>query len=90
MSTNILPDKADVWSQLRAWGRRYGASEIAGAFAAYIGYFTVLGMTQNPVASAYGGSIGESLGSLELCSFAKSRLIKPGQSAAWLAMAQGK
>ncbi|HEY5743503.1 MAG TPA: cyclic nucleotide-binding domain-containing protein, partial [Terrimicrobiaceae bacterium] len=29
---------------------------------AYIGYFTVLGITQNPVASAYGGSIGESLG----------------------------
>src|SRR6476620_12597215 len=61
MSTSFLPDKAEVRSQLRAWARRYGASEIAGAFAAYIGYFTVLGMTQNPVASAYGGSIGESL-----------------------------
>jgi hypothetical protein len=62
MSSSILPDRADVLSQLRAWARRYGASEIAGAFAAYIGYFTVLGMTQSPVASAYGGSIGESLG----------------------------
>ena len=62
MSTSFLPDKAEVRSQLRAWARRYGASEIAGAFAAYLGYFTVLGMTQNPVASAYGGSIGESLG----------------------------
>ena len=62
MSRSFLPDKAEVRSQLRAWGRRYGASEIAGAFAAYLGYFTVLGMTQNPVASAYGGSIGESLG----------------------------
>jgi hypothetical protein len=62
MSLSILPDKAEVRSQLRAWARRYGASEIAGALAAYMGYFTVLGMTQNPVASAYGGSIGESLG----------------------------
>ena len=62
MSSSIFPDRAEVRSQLRAWANRYGASEIAGAFAAYIGYFTVLGMTQNPVASAYGGSIGESLG----------------------------
>ena len=62
MSWSILPDKAEVRSQLRAWARRYGASEIAGALAAYMGYFTVLGMTQSPVASAYGGSIGESLG----------------------------
>jgi CRP-like cAMP-binding protein len=61
MSSSNLLDK-HVWSRLRAWAKRYGASEIAGAFAAYIGYFTVLGMTQNPVASAYGGSIGESLG----------------------------
>jgi hypothetical protein len=62
MSSSNLSDKTYVWSQVRAWARRYGASEIAGAFAAYIGYFTILGMTQNPVASAYGGSIGESLG----------------------------
>ena len=62
MSSINSPTRTQVWSQLRAWARRYGASEIAGAFAAYIGYFTVLGMTQNPVASAYGGSIGESLG----------------------------
>jgi hypothetical protein len=62
MSSSNPPHLTHVRAQLRAWARRYGASEIAGALAAYIGYFTVLGMTQNPVASAYGGSIGESLG----------------------------
>ena len=44
------------------WARRYGASEITGTLTAYLGYFTVLGITQNDIASAYGGSIGESLG----------------------------
>ena len=61
MSSSNPPHTTHVRALLRGWAKRYGASEIAGAFAAYIGYFTVLGMTQNPVASAYGGSIGESL-----------------------------
>ena len=48
--------------RLLAWAKRYGASELVGTFTAYVGYFTALGMTQNHVAAAYGGSIGESLG----------------------------
>jgi hypothetical protein len=35
---------------------------VVGTLTAYVGYFTALGMTQNHVAAAYGGSIGESLG----------------------------
>lgn len=62
MNCSNLLEKTDVWSQVVTWAKRYGAPEIAGTFAAYIGYFTVLGITQNAVASAYGGSIGESLG----------------------------
>jgi hypothetical protein len=61
-SSSNLPRKTSLWSKLLAWAKRYGASEIVGTLGAYVGYFTVLGMTQNPVASAYGGSIGESVG----------------------------
>jgi Cyclic nucleotide-binding domain len=61
-SSSNLPRKTSLWSRLLAWAKRYGASEIVGTLGAYVGYFTVLGMTQNPVASAYGGSIGESVG----------------------------
>ena len=49
-------------SRVWTWAKRYGTSEVTGTLTAYLGYFTVLGMTQNDVASAYGGSIGESLG----------------------------
>jgi hypothetical protein len=62
MSSSNPPHTTHVRALLRGWAKRYGASEITGALAAYIGYFMVLGMTQNPVASAYGASIGESLG----------------------------
>ena len=54
--------KSRALIRLRAWARRYGASELVGTLTAYVGYFTALGMTQNHVAAAYGGSIGESLG----------------------------
>ena len=82
MSSSNPPHTTHVRALLRGWAKRYGPSEIAGALAAYIGYFTVLGMTQNQVASAYGGSIGESLAFLEFSLSAALRLIKPGQSAA--------
>ncbi len=62
MSSSNPPHTTHVRALLRGWAKRYGASEITGALSAYIGYFMVLGMTQNPVASAYGASIGESLG----------------------------
>ena len=32
------------------WARRYGAAEVTGTLTAYLGYFTMLGMTQNDVA----------------------------------------
>jgi hypothetical protein len=62
MTSNDSPGTTSPLFKVRAWAKRYGASEIVGTLTAYVGYFTVLGMTQNPVASAYGGAIGESLG----------------------------
>ena len=62
MRSNKLSSSSGSFLKILAWTKRYGASEIAATLTAYLGYFTVLGITQNDVASAYGGSIGESLG----------------------------
>ena len=62
MTSNDLSSKFGPLPRVLTWAKRYGAAEVTGTLTAYLGYFTMLGMTQNDVASAYGGSIGESLG----------------------------
>ena len=62
MTSNDPSSKLGPFQRLRTWARRYGAAEITGTLTAYLGYFSVLGMTQNDLASAYGGSVGESVG----------------------------
>ena len=62
MTSNDLSSKFGPLPRVLTWAKRCGVAEVTGTLTAYLGYFTVLGMTQNDLASAYGGSIGESLG----------------------------
>jgi hypothetical protein len=62
MTSNDLSSKFGPLPRVLTWAKRYGAAEVTGTLTAYLGYFRMLGMTQNDVASAYGGSISESLG----------------------------
>lgn len=47
--------------KLRGWIKRYGVSYALSTVAAYIGYFTVRGITSSDVAAAFGASISESV-----------------------------
>lgn len=49
-------------SRLREWARRYWLAEIIGTICAFGGSWLLDRLTGNPIAAAYGGSIGESLG----------------------------
>jgi hypothetical protein len=48
-------------SRVREWIRRYWVAEVAGTLGAFAGSWLLDRLTSNPIAAAYGGSIGESL-----------------------------
>jgi hypothetical protein len=49
-------------SRLKEWFRRYWLAEIVGTLSAFGGSWLLDRLTGNPIAAAYGGSIGESIG----------------------------
>lgn len=49
-------------SRVKEWVRRYWLAEIVGTLSAFGGSWLLDRLTGNPIAAAYGGSIGESLG----------------------------
>lgn len=55
-----LPGQPD--GKLGKWLRRYGVAEIVGTLTAFAGSYAVDALTDNPVAAAYGGSVGETVG----------------------------
>ena len=78
MTSNDLSSKFGPLPRVLTWAKRYGAAEVTGTLTAYLGYFTMLGMTQNDVASAYGGSIGESLGFFGVMIIREAELLDTG------------
>ncbi len=49
-------------SRIKEWVRRYWLAEVIGTLAAVGGSWLLDRLTHNPIAAAYGGSIGESIG----------------------------
>ena len=58
----VRPAQTGFVNRLRGWVKRYGLSYVSATVAAYIGYFTVRGITASDVAAAFGASVSESAG----------------------------
>ena len=57
----MLAVPAGFVRRLQGWVKRYGVSYVLATVAAYVGYFTVRGITASDVAAAFGASVSESL-----------------------------
>ena len=64
MTSNDLSSKFGPLPRVLTWAKRYGVAEVTGTLTADPGYFTMLGMTQNDLSSAYGGFNRRKLGFL--------------------------